>query len=364
MTDTPHPHRRRLAVVSLCSALAVLLLSLAGIALWQRNSQWGPPTFHESWSPEERTALTEFDTYLRDTFSTELLQVESLFSDATADSINKTFCTPIRKQLRAALESGNGSTPAISVPIGHFSGDAPAIIASQTGHLGALKALISHGANPNACITTGSDEESDVGDTCMSCLLSGSFGPTKKKIPWSERKEMAEYLLAHGADLNTHSRIIGICCTLASMRGESEPWFWALEHGKKVSGRELVNALNATELQLPLIEAMLHSTPEAANATDYEETPLQALAKRVRYAEAEEMPELENVLDLLLAHGASPTLRPEENGKNDFPERRLPLDIMMEKQNFDTCGMSGEGCEGEADSARAIWQRMCNKLQQ
>lgn len=118
------------------------------------------------------------------------------------------------------------------------------------------------------------------------------------------------------------------------------------------------------EFSLPLFEAMLRSTPGVANATDDSETPLQALAKRISYADEEEMPELEQVLDLLLAYGANPKLRPQPKDKYDSCESRLPLDILLDKRNFATCGMDGADCGGEGDDARTIWRRMCNKLQQ
>ncbi|MBQ7024817.1 MAG: hypothetical protein IJN29_14660 [Akkermansia sp.] len=369
MTDIPKRRYRwwRIAAWLMSSLFALLLLTLIAGAWWLYGWQWGRPSFHESWTEEERAALTEFDTYLRNSFAGDLSQVDILFSDENERSLKRKVSAPIRRQLQDAAKNGQGATPTIHYTAGHLTfreSCAPAIVASQTGHLGALRALIAHGADPNACISIEGEEKTEEGDTPMSCLLSGSFSPNKVQIPWSERKEMAEFLLSRGADLNAHSSIIGLCCNLAYMRGESEPWLWALEHGKKVSGAELVLALSVNKLHLPLIEAMLRSTPEIANATDGDDTPLQALAKRIRYADEEEMPALEQVLDLLLAHGANPSLRPEPKDEYDSCERRLPLDILLSKSNFATCGMEGDDCEGEGDDVRTIWERMCNKLQQ
>lgn len=370
MIDTPKPRRRwwRIAAWFMSSLLALLLLTLAGTAWWLYGWQCGSPTFHENWTKEEQAALTEFDTYLRYSFAGDLSEVEYLFPEESEQSIGRNFCAPIRRQLLDATASGQAATPAISFRFGNLTSRAssvPAIVASQTGHLDALKALILHGADPNACISISEENGASFeGDTPMSCLLSGSFGPNKVQIPWSERKELAEFLLSRGADVNQHSTILGQCCILAHMRGETEPWFWALEHGKKVSGAELLLTLRTQKLHLPLIEAMLCSTPEIANATDGDDTPLQALAKRIRYADEDEMPELEQVLDMLLAHGANPALRPEPKDEYDSCERRLPLDILLSKSNFATCGMEGDDCEGEGDDVRTIWERMCNKLQQ
>lgn len=367
MTDTSKSRRRwRIVTRVMGCILGLLLLVLAGAAWWLYGWQWRALAFHESWTEEERAALTEFDTYLRNSYAGDLSQVDFLFSEENVRSLERKISAPIRKQLLEAAKNGQGATPTIHYTAGNITfreSCAPAIVASQTGHLGALKALIAHGADPNASVQIEIAGEHKEGDTPITTLLAGS-STTRALIPWSKRKEMADFLLSQGADLNAHSYIIGLCCTLAYMRGETEPWLWALEHGKKVCGKELVLVLSfrTPARLLPLIEAMLRSTPSVANATDADNTPLQALAKRIELAEAEEMPELEQILDLLLAHGANPSLRPEAKDESDRQERRLPLDILLEKRDFNTCGATGEECEG--DDARTIWQRMCKKLQQ
>ena len=379
MIDTPKPRRRwwRIAAWLMCSISALLLLTLAGAAWWLWGWQWRSElTFHESWSAEERAALTEFNNYLHDRHVTdvaefikqEFLDEEGWNHDLARACMTRANCAPVCQQLAHIAESGNANQPTFEFMQKY--GCTPVIIASITAHFDAMKALIEHGANPNACLTfeplPASERPADDNQisTPISDILSGySFNKTLKPS-WNERREAAEHLISKGFDINAYGYIVGVNCTLALLRGETEPWFWALEHGKKVSGAELLLTLRTQKLHLPLIEAMLCSTPEIANATDGDDTPLQALAKRIRYADEEEMPELEQVLDMLLAHGANPALRPEPKDEYDSCERRLPLDILLSKSNFATCGMEGDDCEGEGDDVRTIWERMCNKLQQ
>lgn len=380
MIDTPKPRRRwcRIAAWMMCSISALLLLTLAGAAWWLWGWQWRSElTFHESWSAEERAALTEFNNYLHGRYVTdvaafvkqEFLDEEGWNHDIARACMTRANCAPVCQQLAHIAESGNANQPTFE----HMQkyGCTPVIVASITAHFDAMKALIEHGANPNASLTLepvpANEQPADDNkiSTPISDILSGySFNKTGKPS-WNKRREAAEYLISKGVDLNDHGYIVGVNCTLALLRGETEPWFWALEHGKKVTGQELILSLTTTkELSLPLFEAMLRSTPGVANATDYGKTPLQALAQKVCEAEAEEMPELEQVLDLLLAHGANPTLRPEPKDEYDSFESLLPLDILLNKRDFTTCGMEGDDCEGEGDGARTIWKRMCNKLQQ
>ncbi len=373
MTDTSKSRHRwwRIAAWLMSSLFAILLLTLIAAAWWLWGWKWNSElSYHESWSSEERAALTEFDAYIRNECANdiatqlelEVLGEDGLHRDITLDVLARLYCAPIREQVVQIAECGDAK----QAPFEFLKkqGCTPAIIASITGHLDAVKAFITHGADPNACLNVGDEEEFIEGDTPITCILSGDFISEKRKLPWSGRKETAEFLIAKGADLNAHGYIIGLCCSLELMRGKTEPWLWALEHGKKVNGSELVQSLTMDKLSLPLFEAMLRSTPGVANATDYGKTPLQALALRICEAEAEEMPKLEQALDLLLAHGALPTQRPEPVDTYFTIERRLPLNILLEKQNFARCDMSGEDCEGEGDTARIIWQRMCNKLQQ
>ena len=380
MIDTPKPRRRwwRIAAWLMCSISALLLLTLAGAAWWLWGWQWRSElTFHESWSAEERAALTEFNNYLHDRHVTdvaefikqEFLDEEGWNHDIARACMTRANCAPVCQQLAHIAESGNANQPTFEFMQKY--GCTPVIIASITAHFDAMKALIEHGANPNACLTfeplTANEQAAADNQisTPISDILSGDSFYKTLKPSWNERREAAEYLISKGVDLNVHGYIVGINCTLALLSGETEPWFWALEHGKKVTVQELILSLTSTkELSLPLFEAMLRSTPGLANATDDSETPLQALARKTCEAEEEEMPELEQALDLLLAYGANPKLRPQPKDKYDSCESRLPLDILLDKRNFDTCGMEGDDCEGKGDDARTIWQRMCNKLQQ
>ncbi len=373
MIDTPKPRRRwwRIAAWLMSSLFVLLLAALAIAAWWLWGWQWKSElTFHESWSAEERAGLTEFDNYLRNTFATDVAAVigrefsdeEGLPHDIARACMVRIFCAPVREQLVHIAESGQANQPPFDFL--EKQGCTPTIIAAMTAHFGAVRAFIAHGAAPNACLTIGDNEDCVELATPIASILSGEFTNKTHKPSWSERQNVAEFLITKGADINAHGYLVGVNCTLALMRGETEPWLWAVEHGKKVNGREFYYILTMGKCSLPLIEAILRSTPGIANATDYDHTPLQALAQKICDAEADEMPELEQVLDLLLAYGANPTLRPEPIDKYSDCERRLPLDILFNKRNFDTCGMDGANCEGQEDDVRTIWQRMCEKLQQ
>jgi hypothetical protein len=373
MIDTPKQRQRlwRIAAWLMSSLFALLLITLAVAAWWLWGWQWkNELTFHESWSTEERTALTEFDNYLRDAFVTDIAaETGRKFTDEkgwqhdiTRACITRSFCAPVREQLVHIAECGNANQPTFDF-LGR-QGCTPTIIAATTAHFGAVYALINHGAEPNAVLTLGDKEDFVELSTPIADILSGSCLNKKHKPSWNERQDLAEFLLAKGADINAHSYLVGVNCSLALTRGETAPWLWAVGHGKKVTGRELLDVLSMEKPSPTLTEAILRSTPAIANTTDCDRTPLQELAQKICNAESDEMPELEQVLDLLLAYGANPTLRPEPIDKYSDCERRLPLDILFNKRNFDTCGMDGANCEGQEDDVRTIWQRMCEKLQQ
>ena len=66
---------------------AILLLLAASCAWWL----WGwtlkdDPQFHESWTPQERAALTEFDTYLRKQYAADAVEAMLIFARAFQQS--------------------------------------------------------------------------------------------------------------------------------------------------------------------------------------------------------------------------------------------------------------------------------------
>ena len=322
----------------------LLLLTLGGITWWIWGWQWqGEPEYHESWSAEERTALAEFIVYLREQPAPDENN-QGLTSTLTTAITAKLVTAPLISALREVATTGRGEPSEQTLAAIPAS---PAVLAAQSGHLEALKALAAHGANMNTEV--------------IIPLLGNTFTAPEKQVTWETRRALADALISEGTDLNRYADQVESSCNKELTRGNPGPWIWAIEHGKNVTRKELIRALTTRTLHLPLIKSILHSNPELANDNTGRATPLQVLAGRIRDAEAAEMPALEQVLALLLEHGANPRLRPEAGSG---AERSFPLDILQEKQNFARCDMSGDNCDGSQDTALTIWQRMCQMLQQ
>lgn len=339
MQASPAPNSRRkwwrIAAWFMSCAFGLLLLTLGGITWWIWGWQWqGEPKYHEGWSQEERAALTEFGAYLRRQAAPN--ENNQGLADTISTAITaKLTVEPLISELNKVATSGHGEPAAL------------VILAAQSGHLDALKALAAHGAVMSTEV--------------IIPLLGSDFTDPEKQIPWETRCTLADALIPEGTDLNQYAEQVEKACNQELTRGNPGPWIWAIEHGKNVTRKELIRALTTRTLHLPLIKSILHSNPELANDCTGRATPLQVLAGRIRDAEAAEMTALEQVLALLLEHGANPRLRPEAGSG---AERSFPLDILQEKQNFARCDMSGDNCDGSQDPALTIWQRMCQMLQQ
>lgn len=334
---------------------SLLTLAVVAAACWLWSWQWGDTSlkFHESWTADERKALVECDAYLRTDYIQAVMAgvvdgtVPSWGATLIYDFMRKTVVAPVCGQLRDIAESGNACVPGVDTIVGH--GVTPAILAAQAGHFSALKALVLHGADPNACI--------DMGHASVSCetpltpLLSGSFAVADNPVPWEERREMAEFLLAQGADINAASRLVGLCCTVALMHGDAAPWFWALEKGYKASGEDFCNLMLQEEVSLELMERMLKAHPDLANACYSGKTMVQHLVESCYY-DAERMEALEPVLALLLKYGAVPNRLPAGGEEADELETWLPRDYLLEHEPADA-----------PDSREyAAWSRLCEML--
>lgn len=420
MTDTPQeattnpnprPSSRRkwwnIAAWVMAVSFTLLLLALSVGTWWLWGWRWqGELEFHESWTPEEKAALTEFDHYLRNkwlmdigiTAQNEAAAVEELheaIEQASAKELGKEIeisdstpspgletsiltaiaarlhVAPLTKAIREVAASGKGdpTSPVKTYPNENCT---PAIMAALCGRLDALRALVAHGADVTKCITfcnrDDSTEYPNELDTPLTPLLAGNFHDPALTIPWEKRKETAEYLLSKGADLN--SNYVGMCCCIAIMKGEPEVMLWAIEKGRKTTLNDFSATLSIDkELSSSLLEKMLESNPELLNDCSGKATLLQLLAEEITRAGAEEMQNLEHLLSLALRMGANPTIRPkqanlpEDERDDDDVELRLPLDILLEKRNFERCdSMPENGCCGEGDEARIIWERMCDML--
>lgn len=325
---------------TLAGLLIALLLAAGGGALWLWGWTWKTvPTFHESWTSEERAAITEFDAYLRQQYAADAVDSMMVYARTFQeimgeDSVSpgmeerlaaaylaRKVAAPVSEMLHCFAESGDASA-ADSVNFQEFHGITPAIIAAQTGHLKALEALVKHGADPNAIAFSQPDEYTETMeiDTPISPLLNGHF-TNGRKLPWEQRRQTAEFLLAHGGNLNTSRSINKLSCDMALMLHEQNriaPWEWALDHGMNMTPNNL--GLIATFAEgRPVLERVLREKSMDINDVTGSGTVLQYLIRVLLRPYDEEMwrqeqPEklLEEHLDLLLAAGANPNLIPRE----------------------------------------------------
>lgn len=343
--------------------LLLMLLALLAGACWLWSWRWGGKEleFHESWTAEERAALVAFDSYLRgeyieDCFMYEYMDIPQVGKVIFRAYMKKQVAAPLCGQLQQIVRQGDARLP--GVDLFFCRGMTPAIVAAQTGQFPALKALVQHGADPNACLLIVSEDKSIEAETPLTPLLAGNFSDLDMQIPWSERREVAEFLLARGADLNAHQRIAGLCCTVALMHGDDAPWHWVLERGLKVTGEQFGVVMCHPEARLELIEAMLKSTPGLANACDSGRTMLQHLVRDVSY-DAESCVRMEPVLRLLLQYGADPAMLPPARA-DEYIEDWLPLEYLKEHP---PCKSRSRKDSAEDTPAYAAWKRMCDMLQ-
>lgn len=376
------------------SMFTLLLLTLAGGAWWLYGWQWhSGMSFHESWTAEERAALTQFERYLH----TQLAEDMGLVYDAMEDTLDeianeepteeneyddeetdewtdeskatpkeplglttrltmavlmKLQIAPIDAALHEVAATGKGD-PAELVSTPGGGPVSPALLAAQLADLQALKALINHGADPNIIMTYNGREM----ECMLSPLLNGMF-INSRLIPWEQRREMLDFLISHGADLNRSKKMVPLSLNIAlQAREEPQVWLWALEHGKKVSTDDFCEMLEAPE-GTPLVEYVLAHQMVNVNDNSGKRTPLQALAEGLWgiAAEAIKTSRYEERLNLLLAAGADPNLTTADT-------RRTPLQIMQSRTTFERSdGMPENSCCIEGPDIRTRWEMLCDKL--
>ena len=368
-------------------------VAVCGSLCWLYGWTWrGELTeFHESWSADERAALRELNHYLRHqlvddairlgligvTLSGEAIPPEkqefmqlfsaadsdlppreeqqliieawrakapelSMWQQLKADCIARCLIAPVAEQLVLIAADGQANRPAPESDISAFIlrrmhhyvnvGMTPAIAASLYGNYAALRALIRQGANPNAQVRTlyssvpGDEEEADFAITPLLAGVSLNY----IRSPWSERQPHAEYLLAHGADLNK-SPYIALCCTAdLALHQQPEPLLWAMKNGL-IPGIDTVCTLIQHPGTLPLLRYVLQNKLVDINDRSGKATAMQMLAGCIAHARTDEelsKLEVEEKLELLLQAGANPDIiprmaeprRPSES-EDDYDER-------------------------------------------
>lgn len=361
----------RCIVYSLVGLLIALLFAAGCGAVWLWGWTWkGSPAFNESWTAEERAAISGFDVYLRQQYAKDISElmvaIERAFQQAwggepvcpgLSDRLVSAYAArmvaaPVSEMLHRFAESGDASS-ADSISFLDIHGLTPAIVASQTGHLRALEALVQHGADPNAIAYSkpdGNTASLEV-ETPISPLLNNRF-INGRRFPWETRRRTAEFLLAHGGDLNSSHRINRLSCNMALIFRTPEstaPWEWALNHGMRMNPENLNLIIGFAEGR-PVLERVLGGELVNVNDVSGSRTVLQSLLiPLLRLYDEEEWSNndsvkvMEEYLDMLLAAGADPNLvpmaaQPQRPGESDeqYGERinnsdalkDTPLDIV------------------------------------
>lgn len=273
--------------------------------------------FHESWSAEEKAALTEFHRYLRQDFSddmwkrhlitqTDIRRHTTEHSMVTAppispDEFRRRIHQEIAPMLRQLANTATNGT--IVEPMNSESTIRATLLAAQTGYLSAVRALVAHGADVNASQEGDSMHATPFTEVLSGCSING------RQHPWSKRKPTLEFLLSQGAELNPEGQAVLIALQLSLLAGhETEPWHWALDHGRQVTPACLDTMLTSPD-GYSLVERVLREQRIDVNTNGGFRTPLHGLIyAAISCEDAEELQELqaERKLELLLSAGAKP----------------------------------------------------------
>ncbi len=377
--------------MSLGGLIAALVLALGCGYAWLWSWTWKEaPEFHENWTAEERAALTAFDAGLQAPFceSLELLAAHTYSATHIFNGLSnvieiRIMCADVREQLHHFARCGHARDERMVYMEEQCQriGITPTILAAGRGHLRAVEALVAHGADPNAV----SQQEEQYYhplelETPLSPILSGHF-LGDAEIPWEERRSTAEFLLAHGADINGTKRSIGFACDIALMLSQPRdprPWMWAIDHGKTVSVENFCTML-ALEESGELVERVLREKLVNLNDTTYRQTALQSLLVPLKGKKAPAMMEelqerqlLEKRLEMLLAAGADPNLVPDDaapprpgESEEEYQDRLLqfdgitetPLEIVAKAQEAPGSTRFHELCERVMNKLRAAGAR-------
>lgn len=380
---------------TLTALLIALLLAAGGGALWLWGWTWkDAPRYHESWTPQEQAAITEFDRYLRQQYAIDnfnaMVNWHALFRESGIPNSSLGWCeklyaayiarhiaAPISAMLHEAAESGSAAQTG-TVSFLDIYGLTPAIVAAQTAHLKALEALVQHCANPNAIAYNQMDEYTEPmeADTPISPLLNGNF-THGHKLSWDTRRQTAEFLLAHGGNLHTSQSINQLSCEMALMLRTPEgiaPWEWALNNGLPMTSKGLCIIVRYAEGR-SLLERVLREKLVDVNDVSGSWTVLQSLLwplsrpyDEVQWNAEGSVKVMEEYLDMLLAAGAVPNLIPREAepqrpGESDEEyEERLYNSDALQDTPLDIATKALESAELPAH--RELCRRLIEKLKQ
>lgn len=146
-------------------------------------------------------------------------------------------------------------------------------------------------------------------ETLLSPILNGQF-VNGKKLPWSKRREYAEYLVSQGAKLNGE-HIIPISCKipLALEEQTPEPYLWALEHGLLMNCADFQFVIEY-RAALPIIHYALEKKLTDVNDFSTGKTAIQVLVRTALNVDEVSSWKFDERLELMLSAGADPNLVP------------------------------------------------------
>lgn len=348
-TSTPRkaedkPHRKRFGCILkfICGVFLLLLLAAGGGYVWLSSWKWHPlPAFHESWTAEERSALSRFDSYLTgggfekdflkgmNTVSENIdsLRAELGYERASAAERFRirleqqaiTLYTsymlgkPMRRELAAIVTSGSAKREPLTIQASVK--DTPARFALYTGNTEAAKAMIRHGANVNF-------HDAGTKESLLSCLLGNRSLHGIHPLPLQERLNTADWLVKQGADVHRLRESLRYAPLLAGQEQESI-LRWLHAHG---FGTE------PYEDGCPIYEHMSHAVGYgfwkemfasgrlSLNDNRGNRTPLQVLCSQISTEEQVDM------LEWMLLRGASPNIPAQQEGL--FPQEQ-PLELVL-----------------------------------
>ncbi|MGN0836878.1 MAG: hypothetical protein ACI4OS_05500 [Akkermansia sp.] len=386
--------RKKCVRFFLCLGGAVLALALgvAGCYVWLFGWTWRSlPDFHASWTPAERSALTAFQRDLHQLFESELASLAEDLEDvdigsdrgewkSLRDGLNAIFdrrdiLSDISAQLRRAAGTGQAAEQPASFNFKLRTGIrleniTLAFMAARLGSLGALEALVAHGADPNALFAVCAPDGSQLpGDTPLTPVINGRF-LMQRKISWAERRRTADVLLQHGAgpDGESRRRLIALACDLPMVLGDADAeqvWLWALDRGIPMGVRDLC-AMVGEEAVDPVLERVLREKLVDLNDTGGNQTVLQSLVLAMSRGDAEEaavFERLERRLDLLLAAGARPERIPRSAEPRRPDESQEAFEARYEGEPSTAIECAEFSLEAaEEPELRERWQRVLEKL--
>lgn len=283
--------------------------------------------FHESWTPEERAALVQLDEHMRRDFSYNLAdEAESRVERLIQDIVLAAVVRPSMVQLEDIATSGradkveNTAIPALVAKLLSFDLQTNiGVLAAQAAELSALRALVAHGLDANTRMLMIQDGvPSEMSEVLLSPVLNNSF-TNGRKLPWSERVETANFLVAHGARLNGVPIIPVSCKMPLLLESDAQPFLWAIEQGLRPDDSDALFMV-ASPGGLPVLALVLEKKLVDVNTYTEGETLLQSLVdatQALRWYDADEMPaeirsrQFEEKMALLLSAGANPDLVPD-----------------------------------------------------